>query len=135
MAMGYALHRLSPLPLPGAQSLRRTVGLSLLGAGSAVIVSSLVAVGRIDLQHPERLVTWGPYAISRNPMYVGWGLLHLGAALTIGSAWMAATLPLAAAWIHRQVLQEEHQLRSAFGEEFANRTTVARYLPHPHLPS
>ena len=109
------------------------MGLSLLGTGSAIIVSSLVAVGRIDLQHPERLVTWGPYAISRNPMYVAWGLLHLGTALIIGSAWMAATLPLAAAWIHRQVLREERQLRDAFGEEFASRAPVPRYLPHPHL--
>ena len=57
MAAGYGLQRLSPLPLPGPHSLRRTVGLSLLGTGSAIIVSSLVAVGRIDLQHPERLLT------------------------------------------------------------------------------
>jgi protein-S-isoprenylcysteine O-methyltransferase Ste14 len=133
MAAGYGLHRLSPLPLPGAHSLRRAAGLSLVGTGSAIVVSSLIAVGRIDLQHPERLVTWGPYAISRNPMYVGWGLLHLGTALIIGSAWMAATLPPAAAWIHRQVLREERQLRDAFGEEFASRATVPRYLPHPHL--
>ncbi len=135
MAVGYVLHRRWPMPLPGAHSLRPTVGLSLLASGSAIIASSLVAVGRVDLQHPERLVTWGPYAMSRNPMYVGWGLLHLGAALIIGSAWMAATLPLAAAWIHRQVLQEERQLRSAFGEEFAGRATVPRYLPHPHMAS
>ena len=86
MAVGYVLHRRWPMPLPGAHSLRPTVGLSLLASGSAIIASSLVAVGRVDLQHPERLVTWGPYAMSRNPMYVGWGLLHLGAALIIGSA-------------------------------------------------
>jgi protein-S-isoprenylcysteine O-methyltransferase Ste14 len=43
-------------------------------------------------------------------------LLHLGTAVAIGSMWMAATFMPAAAWVHRQVLQEEKQLSNAFGE-------------------
>jgi len=135
MGVGYGLHRLRPQPLPGRRSFHRLLGWSLIGAGSTVIASSLAAAGRVDLGHPERLVTSGPYALSRNPMYVGWGLLHLGTALTIGSTWMAATFLPAAAWVHRQVLQEEKQLSNAFGEGFASRAAVPRYLPHPKWPS
>jgi hypothetical protein len=134
MGVGYGLQRLRPQPLPGPRSLHRLLGWSLVGVGSTVIASSLAAAGRVELGHPERLVTSGPYALSRNPMYVGWGLLHLGTAVTIGSAWMAATLLPAAAWVHRQVLQEEEQLSNAFGEGLASRAAVARYLPHPKWP-
>ena len=55
--------------------------------------------------------------------------------LTIGSTWMAATFLPAAAWVHRQVLQEEKQLSNAFGEGFASRAAVPRYLPHPNWPN
>jgi protein-S-isoprenylcysteine O-methyltransferase Ste14 len=134
MAVGYGLHRLRRQPLAGPPLLHRLLGWTLIGAGGTVIASSLVAAGRVDLAHPERLVTSGPYALSRNPMYVGWGLLHLGSAVVTGSAWMAATFLPAAAWVHRQVLKEEIQLSNAFGEDFASRAAVPRYLPHPEWP-
>jgi protein-S-isoprenylcysteine O-methyltransferase Ste14 len=62
-------------------------------------------------------------------MYVGWGLLHLGTAPIVGSAWMLATFPQSATWLHRQVLQEERRLGGAFGEEFRRwQATVPRYV-------
>jgi protein-S-isoprenylcysteine O-methyltransferase Ste14 len=126
---GLVLHRLWPQRLPGSDSLRRVLGWSLLGAGSTLVASAWRAVGEVDLEHPAGLVSAGPYEISRNPMYVGWGLLHLGAALTVGSAWMAATFPLSAIWLHHQILGEERQLDNAFGEEYRRwRATVPRYL-------
>jgi protein-S-isoprenylcysteine O-methyltransferase Ste14 len=126
---GLVLHRLQPRRLPGSDSLRRVLGWSLLGAGGAVVAVAWRAVGEVDLEHPVRLVSAGPYAISRNPMYVGWGLLHLGTALTVGSAWTAATFPLSATWVHHQVLQEELRLDAAFGEEFRQwQATVPRYV-------
>jgi protein-S-isoprenylcysteine O-methyltransferase Ste14 len=75
------------------------------------------------------LVTSGPYRLSRNPMYVGWTLLYLGAALIARNAWMIASLPVVAGVLHRDVLQEEHALEQAFGEYYVRyRQQVRRYL-------
>ncbi len=125
---GLVLHRLWPQRLPGSNSLRRVLGWSFIGAGGTLVASAWRAAGEVDLEHPVRLVSAGPYTISRNPMYVGWGLLHLGTALTSGSAWVAATFPPSAIWLHRQVLQEERRLAETFGDEFRQwRATVPRY--------
>jgi protein-S-isoprenylcysteine O-methyltransferase Ste14 len=129
---GLVLHRLWPRRLPGSDVVHRVLGWSLLGAGGALVAFAWRATRQVDLAHPVRLVSVGPYAISRNPMYVGWGLLHLGATLTVGSAWVVATFPLSAAWLHRQVLQEERWLDAAFGEEFRRwMATVPRYVGCP----
>lgn len=74
-------------------------------------------------------MTSGPYAASRNPMYVGWALLHLGAGVVSGSAWVIATLPPAAGFVHRQVIREERTLAAMFNEEFRRyQAAVPRYL-------
>ncbi len=88
----------------------------------------------MDLEHPEQLVTSGPYAIIRNPMYLGWALLHFGAGSAVGSGWMVTTIPAAEAWIHGEVVREERALGERFGEEFrAYRAAVPRYLPNRWL--
>ena len=83
----------------------------------------------VDLERSSTLIPTGPYAISRNPMYVGWTLLYLGAALVTRNAWMVASLPLVAGIIRQDVLREEHMLEQAFGEEYLRyRKLVRRYL-------
>jgi len=65
----------------------------------------------------------------RNPMYVGWTLLYLGAALNMRNAWMVASLPAVVGLTHRDVLREEHTLEEAFGENYIRyRKLVRRYL-------
>ena len=83
----------------------------------------------VDLEQPATLISTGPYAISRNPMYVGWTLLYLGVALVARNAWMFALLPVVAWVIHRDVLREERKLKQTFGEEYLRyRKLVRRYL-------
>ena len=128
------LDRGRPTPLPGPRGLQRVAGAAALAAGFALNVWALRerrrrTTGEFQLEQPESLVTSGPYALSRHPMYVGWWLIHLGVGVMRGSAWVAATLPAAVLVEHLGVLSEERTLDRDFGAEFAEyRERVPRYL-------
>jgi protein-S-isoprenylcysteine O-methyltransferase Ste14 len=130
IAVGAALEQVRPWGLPGSHSVRRLVGWSIVAAGGIVVARSLKAAGTTDLAEPDSLVTSGPYASSRNPMYVGWALLQLGIGVAAGSGWILATLPLVGAAVHRDVKLEERRLEKKFGDEYHQYcATVGRYLP------
>ena len=134
LVAGVALERLRPARLPGPSALHRGTGLAFVAMGCTVILMALTerrrrTDGAFEMERPQSLVTTGPYAFSRHPMYVGWWLAHLGLGMTRGSAWVFATVPLAALADHRGVLSEERELVRMFGreyEEYAARTP--RYL-------
>jgi protein-S-isoprenylcysteine O-methyltransferase Ste14 len=129
VAVGLAAHAWRPWPPPWPGGLGALLGWPLAIGGTIVIVAAVRAAGPVDLERPGRLVTDGPYAYSRNPMYLGWALIVLAAGLLTRSVWVLAALPLAAAWTHRDVRREERRLAEAFGPEFATyRATVRRYL-------
>jgi protein-S-isoprenylcysteine O-methyltransferase Ste14 len=124
------LDRRRPLPLPGPRYVHHLTGWPVAVAGARLIGRSWTAATEVELQRPARLVTSGPYAASRNPMYLGWALLQLGAGVARGSWWVIAAVPAAAALVHREVRGEERTLDDAFGDEFRRyRATVPRYLP------
>jgi protein-S-isoprenylcysteine O-methyltransferase Ste14 len=105
------------------------IGLALGVAGVAVNAAAVRAHGGADLDRPTRLVDRGPYAWTRNPMYLGWSMIHLGAALTLRSPGMAVTWPAAVALVHHGILAEERQLTARFGADFATyAASVPRYL-------
>jgi protein-S-isoprenylcysteine O-methyltransferase Ste14 len=128
IAAGAALEQMWPLPLP--RNVRRVAGWPILAAGAAVIAGSLKAAGTNELASPERLVTGGPYARTRNPMYVGWGLLQLGIGVIAGSGWVLVSLPFVGAIVRREVLREERRLEERFGDEYLKYSEkVGRWLP------
>jgi len=130
LGVGVVLHRLRPLRLPGSRPIQRVAGTILIASGTMLIIRAVQAAGSVAVDDPDRLLISGPYALSRNPMYVGWGLLHLGSALIAGSGWLLAAVPPAVLAVHQGVLGEERRLEARFGEEFAQyRATVGRYLP------
>jgi protein-S-isoprenylcysteine O-methyltransferase Ste14 len=130
LAAAACLHLGVPWRMHLPTSLRWLIGSWLLAGGLSVVVATLRATGDVRLAHADRLVVTGPYARSRNPMYVGWSLLHLGAGVATDSAWVVVALLPAARSIHRTVTREEDRLRLRFGEDFERyRTTVPRYLP------
>jgi protein-S-isoprenylcysteine O-methyltransferase Ste14 len=127
------LDRRWPSAPPGPRHGRRLIGWLLAGTGVRLIGRSWTAAMPVRLTDPVQLVTSGPYAASRNPMYLGWALLQLGAGLVRGSRWMIAAVPVAAAFVHRDVRGEERTLEDAFGDEFRRYVaTVPRYLPRRH---
>ena len=129
LALGPVLHRGRPIAVSGTRRSHRLAGWSLIAAGTYLAVRSVYAAHRVDLERPDQLVTDGPYAFTRNPMYLAWALLHIGVYVARGSGWVVATFPPAAAWIHREVLREERALDERFGVEFRTyRAVVPRYL-------
>jgi protein-S-isoprenylcysteine O-methyltransferase Ste14 len=79
---------------------------------------------------PTRIVTDGPYRLTRNPMYLGHLIFMLGLAVTLRS-WVAlAILVLRAIWFHRRVVADEARLAAQFGPEYADyRARVKRWIP------
>ena len=79
------LHCTRPWRLNGSRRLYRGVGWTLVGTGVAISASAVRAASEVDLGRPSTLISSGPYAISRNPMYVGWTSLYLGELLSRGT--------------------------------------------------
>lgn len=130
IAASWWLHRRRPWPVPAPAWARRLAGGAVAGAGTALVVRAVAAAWAAQRQQPGALVTAGPYAVVRHPMYVGWALIHLGVALAAGSGWVVMTLPAAAASVHRDVRREERELAGAVGADFDRyRAAVPRYLP------
>ena len=76
------------------------------------------------------LVRTGPYRFTRNPMYLGMTLAHLGLALAMNTGWALLLLPVAVYLIVRLVIRvEEKYLGRVFGDEYAEfRRRVRRWI-------
>jgi protein-S-isoprenylcysteine O-methyltransferase Ste14 len=79
---------------------------------------------------PERLVTTGPYAYTRNPMYLGHLIFLIGLALTLQSALAGLIAAASAVWFHFRVRRDEARLRERFGPAYISyQQGVKRWLP------
>jgi protein-S-isoprenylcysteine O-methyltransferase Ste14 len=110
------------------------IGVVLCGAGLFLLLLSLVSFGRsfrvgIDQESPDRLVTTGIFAFSRNPIYVAFGFVLMGQFLVFPN-WMLLVYLIAGLWLfHRQVLREEKSLGSHYGQPYVQYCArVRRYL-------
>ena len=79
---------------------------------------------------PERLVTSGPFALCRNPMYLGHLIFLAGLAFSLRS-WLGAALALAAAVsLQLRVRRDERRLGERFGEPYLQYCSrVKRWIP------
>jgi protein-S-isoprenylcysteine O-methyltransferase Ste14 len=109
-------------------------GVLLCLAGLFLLLWSLISFQRsfrigIDTDHPDQLITDGVFAVSRNPLYVAFGMV-LGGEFLIFPNWISLIyLVAAAALMHRQVLREEDFLKAHYGDAFAQYCRrVRRYI-------
>lgn len=93
-----------------------------LAAGFALVLMGetvrLWASGHIE--KTQRLATGGPYAHTRNPLYLGTFLMAIGVAIAAATPW--AVLAIAAyvtAFYPAVIREEERFLRRRFGDEYA----------------
>ncbi len=79
---------------------------------------------------PVRLLTDGPYAYTRNPMYLGHLLFTAGLVLTLRSWLGALLLAERVARFNRRVVTDEALLQEQFGDEYrAYVRRVPRWVP------
>ena len=129
LGLGLVLQRLRPVRLPvprRAAALGSGVG---IGASAAAILWATRAAGQVDLADPDRLVTTGPYALTRHPMYEAWTAMYAAITLGLRNGWLAALLPVVLAFVHRDTGREDARLRLQFGKAHADYAwIVPRYL-------
>lgn len=103
-----------------------------IGLGAVLIVPGLLirALASGHVRKNEALATSGPYAYTRNPLYLGSVLIGIGFAIASRSWWVGIALIVMFVAIYVPVIRsEERFLREQFPEfeEYARR--VPRLLP------
>lgn len=97
-------------------------------------------IGRYRIRHggggpgmdspPQRLVTTGPFAWCRNPMYLGHIVFLLGLTLALHSVFAALITAATAVWFHFRVQRDEKRLRALFGHAYQDYSArVTRWFP------
>jgi len=130
LSLGGALQTLAARPVSRDSRALRVAGLALLPLGLALITWAMLAAREIRIDRPTALVTRGPYALSRNPMYLGWALGSLGVSLLANSRWLLAATGAAGLYHHLvEIPEEEEALLARFGEQYESyRRRTRRYV-------
>ena len=105
------------------------IALGIAGLIWIMIVAFVDSPKRIELRQAAFLVTRGPYAYSRNPMYVSELALWLGWAVFYGNVGVLIGLVIFFALFLPGVRYEERVLEARFGDVYrAYRGRVPRWL-------
>lgn len=129
-----------PLVLSGAGTWWQwLLGLAIVATGEGWRLAGVARAGpgtrRREGQSSE-LVTWGPFAWSRNPLYNGNYLIWMGFVVISGVWWF---LPVATVLFFTEytfiVAYEEADLERAFGAPYtAYKGRTPRWIPRPPAP-
>jgi protein-S-isoprenylcysteine O-methyltransferase Ste14 len=109
-------------------------GLTLVAAGEALRLWSVHHIGAISRTRSDRLgplIAAGPFALVRNPLYIGNIALWAGFAVTAQLLWLTpAIILLLALEYHAIVRWEEELLAARLGDVYREYTRrVRRWLP------
>jgi protein-S-isoprenylcysteine O-methyltransferase Ste14 len=125
------LDPLSPLALGEAVviALLMAASVALFAWASRTMGRNWSVVARTRSDHT--LVTTGPFAYIRHPIYTAMALLLLALAIGLGNEWrLIVALPLYAIGAWLRVVEEERLLRDAFGADYdAYAARVKRFAP------
>ena len=119
-------------------------GWSRVPAGVAIAGDAIVALGLaivffvfrantftsaiVDVERDQPLVTTGPYAVVRHPMYAGGLLMMIGVPIALGSWWGLLAVPALAGAIVWRLLDEEKLLAASLPGYIEYRNKVRHRL-------
>jgi protein-S-isoprenylcysteine O-methyltransferase Ste14 len=122
---GFGLQALLPhTPVPGA--VRWTIGGALIVIGGGLARAFFHALTRAGTpvspyRAPTKLVTTGPYRVTRNPGYLGMTLAYVGVVVLAGALWALVLLPVVLLIVDRGVIaREERYLDRRFGQDYSD---------------
>jgi protein-S-isoprenylcysteine O-methyltransferase Ste14 len=124
-----------PLVMPGSTSpFRWEVGLALIVIGEAIRLAGVAAAGtttRRRSRNVQRLVTYGIFAWSRNPLYNGNFLIWMGFVTISGVLWFLPIAVLLFALEYELIVRyEEAVLESIFGRDYLEyKNCTPRWIP------
>lgn len=106
------------------------VGTALAVDGAAMLTMARARTNILPHRAAGRLVTHGPFAWSRNPIYLGNTILLIGLAFLLGNGWFLPAAVLAAyATQELAIRREEQHLAARFGSQWqAYAARVPRWL-------
>jgi protein-S-isoprenylcysteine O-methyltransferase Ste14 len=134
---GLALKYLAPLPFGYGdyENAWRTLGWAMILGAVAIDLWALATFRRhrttpMPHQGANALITDGPFAVSRNPLYLSHTLLTAGIGVAAHTLWPILFAPLALlAARHLAVEREEQHLEARFGDAWrAYAARVPRWL-------
>ena len=126
-----------PLLAPGSTSMSRwIVGGLLILVGENIRIAGVAAAGTVTRRRSrnvQRLVTYGAFAWSRNPLYNGNFLIWMGFVVISGVLWFLPIAVLVFAVEYSLIVRyEEGVLESTFGGEYlAYKQRTPRWFPRP----
>lgn len=118
--LGYPISISSPL----IQVITRILGAALLVVGVAIVIWAQLIFHREHTttdpsQTSLKLITWGPYRFTRNPMYIGLFLAFIGIDGILTFVWSLILLLPVLYYVNWIVIPvEETQLMKTFGKTY-----------------
>ena len=129
------LHVFFPLTITSSSTIVLIAGIIILGSGIVLQIICLQVFKKAKttplFQKPTtNILQSGPYAQSRNPIYIAVFLQFLGLAFLINTWWLIAVLPILYLYLRYGVIaREEQYLEQKFGEEYRRyQSKVPRWL-------
>ena len=145
---GWLFRHRSAIPVPVALALLlvppsspprwgfSAIGLVTLMGGELLRLWAVRHIGAISRTRTDRLgplIPSGPFALVRNPLYIGNILLWIGFALSAQLPWMAAVIAVVLGCEYHAIVRwEERLLESQLGDRYrAYAASVSRWIPRP----
>jgi len=144
---GWLFRRRTAIPLPLALAILLTpagrrqddtalaAGIALVGIGELIRLWGVRHIGAISRTRSDRLgplVASGPFALMRNPLYVGNIALWVGFALMARLPWLAPVFVAVLAFEYHAIVRwEERLLEERLGDRYrAYAAQVPRWMPN-----
>ncbi len=133
--LGLAIHAFWPVGIPLAAEFGGIAIVLFLGLSVLILALSFREFARAKTSlRPDRranaLIRTGPYAYSRNPLYIAVVLLILGIGVWVNRTWnWVMVAPLVLVMNTAVIVREERHLEQRFGREYIDyKKAVRRWL-------